>query len=452
MKHFWATIPGWCDFADLYRAQVQRIPAGGHIVEVGAFLGKSAAYLAVEIANSGKRIQFDTCDTWQGVQEDEAGALMWGVQQRAIADHGSIEAATRAHLAPVADLVTLRTGHSLHLAGTYHDASLDFVFLDDCHDGPHVYAELEAWWPKLKPGGVLAGHDFAWPEVRTAVTLWAQATGLPVRPVSTSSWAVEKPVPATTWTRPAGERRALVAVACNERTIGRDTAHSLLDLAWHRPQCGTPAAQGFSVIDVAWEWRHVLVSDLRDALALAAVDGGYSHLVFLDADMVWPTDVVSRLLAHHAKGIVSGLYLTKKWPHHPVAMRRPIYNDLRRAWDYYYDEAGVDAQTLRPVDLVGMGCTIIPVEVFRRFTRPWFKYLADASGFHKISEDVWFCQAARAQGCPIWLDPTIVCKHDTHELIGLEHFERAQIERQGLEALRAAQGRSPHELADAGVE
>jgi len=40
------------------------------------------------------------------------------------------------------------------------DDSLDFVYLDARHDYCSVKEDLELWWPKLKMGGILAGHDF----------------------------------------------------------------------------------------------------------------------------------------------------------------------------------------------------------------------------------------------------------------------------------------------------
>jgi len=37
---------------------------------------------------------------------------------------------------------------------------LDFVFVDADHRYSHCFADLVAWWPKLKPGGILFAHDF----------------------------------------------------------------------------------------------------------------------------------------------------------------------------------------------------------------------------------------------------------------------------------------------------
>eukprot|EP00927_Polykrikos_kofoidii_P043699 TRINITY_DN37776_c0_g1_i1.p1 TRINITY_DN37776_c0_g1~~TRINITY_DN37776_c0_g1_i1.p1 ORF type:complete len:617 (+),score=86.06 TRINITY_DN37776_c0_g1_i1:176-2026(+) len=48
---------------------------------------------------------------------------------------------------------------SLDAAPLFSDRSLDFVYIDAMHDDS-VSLDLEAWEPKLRDGGVLAGHDF----------------------------------------------------------------------------------------------------------------------------------------------------------------------------------------------------------------------------------------------------------------------------------------------------
>jgi hypothetical protein len=71
MEHFYNKIHGWFDFQNLYTKMVNDHADNSHFVEVGAFYGKSAAYMAVEIANSGKKIQFDVVDTWRGSPEHQ---------------------------------------------------------------------------------------------------------------------------------------------------------------------------------------------------------------------------------------------------------------------------------------------------------------------------------------------------------------------------------------------
>jgi hypothetical protein len=45
----------------------------------------------------------------------------------------------------------------------FEDHSLDFVYLDGDHRYKEVLKDLRAWWPKLKMGGILAGHDVIMP-------------------------------------------------------------------------------------------------------------------------------------------------------------------------------------------------------------------------------------------------------------------------------------------------
>ena len=40
------------------------------------------------------------------------------------------------------------------------DRTLDFVYIDARHDYQSVLEDLEAWFPKVKPGGIVAGHDY----------------------------------------------------------------------------------------------------------------------------------------------------------------------------------------------------------------------------------------------------------------------------------------------------
>ena len=40
------------------------------------------------------------------------------------------------------------------------DDSVDYIYVDARHDYCGVTQDLQAYWPKLKGGGILAGHDF----------------------------------------------------------------------------------------------------------------------------------------------------------------------------------------------------------------------------------------------------------------------------------------------------
>jgi predicted SAM-dependent methyltransferase len=49
---------------------------------------------------------------------------------------------------------------SLNACQQFKDNYFDFVYIDADHSEDAVYADLCEWYPKVRPGGVLAGHDY----------------------------------------------------------------------------------------------------------------------------------------------------------------------------------------------------------------------------------------------------------------------------------------------------
>lgn len=93
----------------------------------------------------------------------------------------------REHLAPHGGRVAFVRTTSLEAAATFARESLDFVYVDGDHRYDRVTADLKAWWPKVRPGGILAGHDVlssepysAYEEVQPAVLNFANDSGLDV--------------------------------------------------------------------------------------------------------------------------------------------------------------------------------------------------------------------------------------------------------------------------------
>lgn len=66
----------------------------------------------------------------------------------------------RARLRLVPLNVTIARMSSVAAAATVRDGSLDFVYIDASHILPDVIADLAAWTPKVRRGGIIAGHDF----------------------------------------------------------------------------------------------------------------------------------------------------------------------------------------------------------------------------------------------------------------------------------------------------
>lgn len=62
---------------------------------------------------------------------------------------------------PFQDRVIVLRQWSTEAANAIVNESLDWVFIDANHQYPYVRADILAWMPKVKPGGLVSGHDFA---------------------------------------------------------------------------------------------------------------------------------------------------------------------------------------------------------------------------------------------------------------------------------------------------
>jgi len=80
---------------------------------------------------------------------------------------------------------------SITAATQFADGSLDLVYVDGAHDYESVRADLNAWRPKIKPGGWIAGHDYS-PLIEAGSVIRAvdEVLGSPERVFEDSSWLI----------------------------------------------------------------------------------------------------------------------------------------------------------------------------------------------------------------------------------------------------------------------
>lgn len=86
--------------------------------------------------------------------------------------HADYERAVRARAAGYGNRVELLKMSTREAADVVAVGSLDFVFIDADHATAAVMADIAAWRPKLRPGGLLCGDDAGWRSVRAALD-WA---------------------------------------------------------------------------------------------------------------------------------------------------------------------------------------------------------------------------------------------------------------------------------------
>jgi len=157
MEHFYQNVEGWFNYPDMFQYAVRTAPDNGHFVEIGTWKGQSSAFLAVEIISSGKNLKLDCIDSFKG-SAIEPGQ-MYDADNRA----NRLYDVFINNMKPVEGYYTPIVSDSSEAAALYENESLDFVFIDASHDFESIKRDISAWFPKVKMGGLFAGHDYAQP-------------------------------------------------------------------------------------------------------------------------------------------------------------------------------------------------------------------------------------------------------------------------------------------------
>lgn len=140
-------IPDRYDFAHYAQAHFHKT---GLAAEVGVFEGAFAAHNLKTW--EGKYMMVDTWahrDDGTTDKNDKDMAYWKGVMEKA-----------RKQTAFAGDRRTLDRAYSVDAADNYPNGLFDWIFLDAGHDYENFKADLEAWWPKLRSGGLFSGDDY----------------------------------------------------------------------------------------------------------------------------------------------------------------------------------------------------------------------------------------------------------------------------------------------------
>lgn len=79
---------------------------------------------------------------------------------------------------------------SLQASKKFEDEELDFVYIDANHSYKSVLEDITAWYPKVKKGGVIGGHDFSgkFPGVTKAVVEYAEKNKIEIMGSGADWW------------------------------------------------------------------------------------------------------------------------------------------------------------------------------------------------------------------------------------------------------------------------
>ena len=175
MEHFYENIDGWFSYDYLFKDAVARAEDGAVFVEIGSFKGRSTAYMAVEIANSGKKINFNCVDPQELLSHYAESA-----KEQPTVFEGYSEADFHKRLEPVKGYYTLIKEKSNVAVNQFQDRTIDFLMVDGDHTYEAVKEDILNFLPKMKVGGVITGDDAFAEDVRRAAFDAVEGTGLEV--------------------------------------------------------------------------------------------------------------------------------------------------------------------------------------------------------------------------------------------------------------------------------
>lgn len=136
-------------------------------IEVGVNLGTNSYMLLESCPNIDLLVGVDhytAYQDWQGFIDQSIQDEVW--------------AAFSQNMIILGPRFKLIKENSANAAKQLEDDSYDFIFIDADHSMKAVLQDLDNYWPKLKSGGIMAGHDSNLFGVNFAITSWAKRKGI----------------------------------------------------------------------------------------------------------------------------------------------------------------------------------------------------------------------------------------------------------------------------------
>ena len=146
-----------------------------------------------------------------------------------------------------------------------------------------------------------------------------------------------------------------------------------------------------------------LVYIARNRLACKAVNENFTHVLWLDSDMVFSEQILEDLM-FCGKDMVCGAFVSRRPPYTPC-----IYSKLEPGGRVEkITEFGLNAFRVQGC---GFACVLTSVDVIRDVQ---YKYGTCFNPTPDYGEDLAFCDRVRSVGREIWREPTARCGHIAH--------------------------------------
>ena len=164
----------------------------------GVEIGVRAGHFSAEILQVSWLRRLFAVDPWHAIDDH----VYVDITNTTPEGHERNYRETAARLARFGDRAQLLRMTSAEAAPCFPDRSLDFVYIDGNHSFAACAEDIALWWPKVRSGGILAGHDYLdcrLPEggfgVKSAVDAFGAPEALPIFVAAEKwpTWYVHRP-------------------------------------------------------------------------------------------------------------------------------------------------------------------------------------------------------------------------------------------------------------------
>ena len=163
------TIEGWMldDELDWLEKTAASFPSDALIVELGAWKGRSTSAIATSMRQD---VTFVTVDTWLGQPDLRTTAHREVIQNDIFLEF--LNNMRKFNIFPSwysgkkGGIYYIRSESTLAPL-LFQNESVDWIFIDSDHT--KFGEDIDAWYRKIKPGGIISGHDYTWGGAKEAI-------------------------------------------------------------------------------------------------------------------------------------------------------------------------------------------------------------------------------------------------------------------------------------------
>ena len=163
----------------------------------------------------------------------------------------------------------------------------------------------------------------------------------------------------------------------------------------------------------------------RDKLARKAIDEGFTHVLWLDSDMIFSEELLDNLM-FSGKSFVTGIAHGRRPPHMSCIFKR-VWPESERWEGHDYPTSAFK------IGGCGFACVLIETKIIKAV------YEKNGSAFfpmRELGEDLAFCKRAGELGYEIWAEPTVWLGHIGHITVYPEYQEQYENSIQGFKEVK----------------